>query len=244
MQRGWQNGGMIISYRLFLVFCFFLNCFVFAGEHLVPNTPPNKDIQIVSGSLSKTLHLGEQVDFKKCSEIAVKTFKGGRLVNADCTNYFAEMLGVPLAHRLVIPYTESNGSISSDWRCYDSQIVAAIKTKALESSSFVRVGFYHSHGELLLTPKKALHTLGKATLKSGDEVTLTQFTSLAQCWLGTASSSAYQTQEFKPFVDFGVEEEGGSLSIYRRWEDVPTNFKLGWGKEFDRSTELFQSQPY
>ncbi len=188
----------------------------------------NRDIQSLQAWNTPELFTPAQVDLDRCQlkEVTQDSLSNYKVYDADCTFMLQSLIGAPLAHKVVIRYYKEQGSerMSSDWRCYLTEIRSMIKDSALASDTFDRVGFYHSAGAIHFVDKPSLKRVGLVRLKdSGEAASVFRFVSLSRCWAGSMSSSMNQTERFKPFVDF----KSGDGLYHRRWEDVPSNFMLG-----------------
>jgi hypothetical protein len=224
----------------------------YASERIVLESA-NQDIQILQAWETRNLYQFEDMQALNCPREKVGGNPYTISWRADCAGNALDVLGAPSMHPVLIFYYQSATnaeSVQSDWRCNAGEVRAVIKDSVIHSPRFLRVGFYHSeHSSIRTIARTELREVGRVTLKSGEPAGVFRFVSLARCWNGTASSSAYQNEVFKPFVDFGVENAEGNLDIYRQWENVAENFVLGqkfgyspsdYVRSFNREAELLK----
>jgi hypothetical protein len=150
----------------------------------------------------------------------------------DCTARFEERFGRPALHPIVV------SSSQSQFFCRVLEVETLSRSAALAASD--GIGFYYrGYGQsgLRFVPRDRLVSAGQSTLANGEAAERHAFIGLANCWLGSASSSSRATYELKPFMQFTAGDSG---IRYRNWDEA-NNYVLSTRVDrFDRSGELLE----
>ena len=148
----------------------------------------------------------------------------------DCTAPMEKRFGAPALHDILVPLPQSL------FFCRVMRVTTVTKKAAFDNAT--GAGFYYRGygGNGRFVPKGNLKSVGEVTLKNGDAAVLHEFVGLANCFLGSASSSMQARYDFKPFVRFVTPSE-----TYDNWDLAKDNYVLTTRNDrFDRSAELLK----
>lgn len=154
----------------------------------------------------------------------------------DCTAHFEELFGAPAMHQMILSRLHEQEFFC---RLLDVQTVS--REGAVADSE--GIGFYYKGWKPFETEPfrfvgaQDLEEVGSATLKDGSPAKLHRFIGLANCWLGSATSSSRGTYRFKPWMEFAGEDGMN----YRNWDEADDYLIMTQISGFDRSAELLRT---
>lgn len=150
----------------------------------------------------------------------------------DCTAAHEQLFNSPALH-------EIRGVNHPSFFC--RLLVVQTVTRAAALDSAVGIGFYYSGWgqEGRFIPKAQLVPQGTVRLKNGEVGVVHRFTGLANCWLGSASSSTQANYIFKPYIAFHQPVTRTTIE-YRNW-DMAGDYVINTNVlDFDRSRDVLQ----
>lgn len=153
----------------------------------------------------------------------------------DCTAKLEGHIGAPALQELVL-----RSSSSSSFFCRVLRVTTVSRSAALANAD--GIGFFYSgYGtSTRFVPRAALKKLQDITLRDGSAAELHEFAGVANCWLGSSSSSMFASYEFKPFMRFTTP----SGDEYFNWDQVERNYRVSpMSTSFDRRAELLPFVP-
>lgn len=149
---------------------------------------------------------------------------------ADCTQKFEELTGVPSKETIRVAYGSSDAFI-----CRAVKITTASRESALAVAD--GIGFFSfGWGEGKFIPADKLKSKGSAHFLNGETAVLNEFSGVAYCWLGSASSSSQAIYTFRPYMRF---TDGQNVQF--NWDQVEKDYLLKASVHgFDRTKEVLQ----
>jgi hypothetical protein len=156
----------------------------------------------------------------------------------DCTDAFQARYETPALHSIIVPTAAS----SFECRLLRVEVVGTREVLADATG----IGFHYrgymsaESDEPRFVPGEVLAPIGDATLADGARGYVFRFLGLANCSLGSASSSEQATYELKPFV--GLWDEA-TRTATRLWDAGPGVYGGSYvissdAPSFDRSAEV------
>lgn len=165
---------------------------------------------------------GVQLDSRSCPKLDH--------YRADCTQKFEELTQMPSKETITVALGVSDAFI-----CRVVKITTASRQQALAVAD--GIGFYsYGWGGGRFIPTNDLKLVGTAQFKNGETAVIHEFSGVASCWLGSASSSMRAVYHFRPYMRFSV---GQNLQF--NWDQVEHNYTLRSSvRQFDRTSEVLQ----
>lgn len=146
----------------------------------------------------------------------------------DCTQKFEEIAQMPSKETITVAL-----GVGDAFVCRVVKITTASREQALAVAD--GIGFYsYGWGAGKFIPANDLKLVGTAKFKNGETAVIHEFSGVASCWLGSASSSMRAVYHFRPYMRFSV---GQNLQF--NWDQVENNYTLRSSvRQFDRTSEV------